>query len=307
LPNSCLLWARRISPARLTVAAAIEPFAFRSRDGLRLAGDRSGVWGAQSVILLHGGGQTRHSWGGAMRELAARGFHVTNLDARGHGDSEWASQADHYALQYMAEDIQLVIDGLPNAPVLIGASMGGLSALQCLVSAQRKVASGLILVDVVPRIERHGAERILRFMNANPDGFATVEEAAEAVAQYNPNRPRPKNAHGLMKNLRKSPDGRLRWHWDPKFTKSMRGDETHHLGWNLARGGHFNEPAMLVRGLHSDIVSEEGIADLKAALPQLEVFDVAAAGHMIAGDKNDAFNFAVLEFLRRQHMSGAVE
>ena len=239
-----------------------------------------------------------------MRELAARGYHVTNLDARGHGDSEWAASPAHYALKYMAEDLQQVIDGLPNAPVLIGASMGGLTALKSLAVAQRRIASGVVLVDVVPRIEQRGAERILRFMNANPDGFATIEEASEAVAQYNPDRPRPKNAAGLMKNLRKSPDGRLRWHWDPKFTQSVRADDTRDLGWNLARGGHFNEPVLLVRGMHSDIVSEAGIADLKASLPQLEVFDVAAAGHMIAGNKNDVFNVAVLEFLARHLPKG---
>jgi pimeloyl-ACP methyl ester carboxylesterase len=297
---------------------SIEPqvFTFRSKDGLLLTGERAGATGAPSVILMHGGGQTRHSWGGAMRELARRGYYVINLDARGHGDSEWAESPEHYGLKFMADDLLRIIEQLPNAPVLIGASMGGLTALQCIVSAQHRlagprlagprVASGLVLVDVVPRIERQGAERILRFMNANPDGFATIEEAAEAVAQYNPHRPRPRNVHGLMKNLRKSDDGRLRWHWDPKFTQSVRGDgDPRDLGWALQHSGHFVEPALLVRGMHSDIVSDEGVAELKACLPQLEVFDVAAAGHMIAGDRNDIFNLALLDFLDRHFKPGA--
>jgi len=241
-----------------------------------------------------------------MREIANRGYHVINLDARGHGDSEWAESPEHYALAYLADDLLRVISELPSAPVLIGASMGGLTALQCIASAPGRVASGAVLVDVVPRIERQGAERILRFMNANPDGFATIEEAAEAVSRYNPNRPRPKNVDGLMKNLRKTADGRLRWHWDPNLTRSLRADDTRNLGWTLQHRGHFVEPAMLVRGMHSDIVSDDGIAELKICLPQLEVFDVAAAGHMIAGDKNDIFNFAVLDFLGRHIAAGRV-
>jgi pimeloyl-ACP methyl ester carboxylesterase len=142
-------------------------------------------------------------------------------------------------------------------------------------------------------------------MTANPDGFATIEEAAEAVAQYNPDRPRPKNATGLMKNLRKSADGRLHWHWDPKFVRNVRLGDSPDLGFSLSEFQHFVQPSLLVRGLHSDIVSDAGIAELKTYLPQLEVFDVAAAGHMIAGDKNDVFNFAVLEFLARHVRSGS--
>jgi pimeloyl-ACP methyl ester carboxylesterase len=236
-----------------------------------------------------------------MRELVARGYDVVNLDARGHGDSEWAATTEHYALPYLADDLQRVIDDLSNAPVLIGASMGGLTAVQCIATAHRPVAAAMVLVDVVPRIEMQGAERILKFMNANPDGFATVDEAADAVAQYNPNRPRPKNASGLMKNLRKSSDGRLRWHWDPQFASSMRLKDSQDLGAALRQCSHFTQPALLVRGMHSDIVSDAGVLELKDSLPQLEVFDVAA-GHMIAGDRNDAFNNAVLDFLKQHRL-----
>jgi pimeloyl-ACP methyl ester carboxylesterase len=55
----------------------------------------------------------------------------------------------------------------------------------------------------------------------------------------------------------------------------------------------------LVRGGISDIVSDEGIRELLGLIPQLEVADVAGAGHMVAGDKNDAFNQAVIDFIDR--------
>jgi pimeloyl-ACP methyl ester carboxylesterase len=273
-------------------------FTFESEDGLLLAGDRAGRFGAPSVVLLHGGGQTRHSWGAAMRELAARGYYVVNLDARGHGASAWAPSAGQYSLRNFSSDLKVLLSSLPHPPVLVGASMGGLTVLHAIGCESPPIASALVLVDVVPRMEISGAQRVLNFMRANAGGFASLEEAAAAVAAYNPHRPPPRSTDGLMKNLRRSDDGRLLWHWDPKVldVADMHEHETREQLLENCR--RFSRPAMLVRGLLSDIVGEAGIAELKNNMPQLEVFDVAAAGHMIAGDKNDAFNAGLLAFLR---------
>ena len=287
------------------MSTAPRPFTFKSADGLTLSGERAGVHGGPPVILLHGGGQTRHSWSGAVCELATRGYEVINLDARGHGDSQWAVQAHHYSLSFLADDLLRIIDTLSELPVLVGASMGGLTALQTIGTQSQPVAAALVLVDIVPRIEKDGADRILRFMNGHPEGFATVEEAAAAVAAYNPARQRPENAAGLMKNLRTTPAGRLRWHWDPKMLQELRADDLESSHSLLHRCRHFSAPALLVRGMQSDMVSESGIAELKASLPQLEVFDVEEAGHMIAGDKNDVFNAGVLDFLARHGRHGS--
>ena len=281
------------------MSAKSRVFTFESVDGLTLSGERAGVRGAPPVILLHGGGQTRHSWSGAARELAARGYEVISLDARGHGESEWAEQAPQYGLSFLADDVLRIIDSLSALPVLVGASMGGLTALQIIGTQSKPVAAALVLVDIVPKIEKGGSDRILRFMNGHPEGFASVEEAAAAVAAYNPARPRPRNTAGLMKNLRAMPSGRLRWHWDPQMLEGLRADDVESARLLLHRCRHFSAPALLVRGMQSDMVSESGIAELKASLPQLEVFDVEEAGHMIAGDKNDVFNAGVLAFLER--------
>jgi len=275
-------------------SVTVEQFSFRSRDGLTLVGDRAGDRGSPAVLLLHGGGQTRHSWGSAQRELAGRGYYVLNLDARGHGDSQWAASAAQYAFELLAADVQSVCDMLPKAPALVGASMGGLAAMTA-IGADPTLGSAIVLVDVVPRIQQSGAERILRFMRASPEGFASVEEAAAAIAAYNPLRPAPKSLKGLSKNLRSMPSGRLRWHWDPQIVAdSARGRyDPDRMLQNCRR---YTRPAMLVRGMHSDVVSDAGVAELQSNLPQLEVVNVAA-GHMLAGDKNDPFNQAMIEFL----------
>jgi pimeloyl-ACP methyl ester carboxylesterase len=267
-------------------------------DGIDLVGDVGGDPAAPIVILLHGGGQTRHSWHGAMLELVQRGYYVINLDARGHGESQWAPDAD-YSLEVLAEDLARVIDTLPSKPALVGASMGGATSLYLIGTHAEPVASALVLVDIVPNIDSDGADKIKAFMTGHTQGFADLEEAADAVTAYNPNRPRPKDPQGLMKNLRLRADGRLYWHWDPRMVQSKSGAEPPVFREVLNKAAErVRVPTLLVRGSQSNIVTEEGVTELKRHLPQLEVFDVGGAGHMVAGDKNDAFNQGVFDFLR---------
>src|SRR3546814_10171520 len=105
--------------------------------GIEVEADVGGDPAQPAVILLHGGGQTRHSWGGASRELLRQGFHVINLDARGHGNSGWAPDGD-YSLEAMADDLRAVIATLPSLPALIGASMGGCRAFYEIGRASRR-------------------------------------------------------------------------------------------------------------------------------------------------------------------------
>lgn len=227
-----------------------------------------------------------------MRALVAHGYHVINLDSRGHGDSDWAQDGD-YSVPALSSDL------LSAPPALVGASMGGASALYTVGNAGTAIAAALVLVDLVPRIDPQGAAKIMSFMAAHPNGFGNIDEAADAVGAYNPHRPRPKDAMGLMKNLRQR-DGRLFWHWDPRFLKQTdRAEPPRAAQLLLDAATRVRIPTLLVRGAQSDVVTEEGVAELKGVLPAVEVFDVAGAGHMIAGDMNDAFNQGVISFLQR--------
>jgi pimeloyl-ACP methyl ester carboxylesterase len=267
--------------------------------GLHLAADVGGDPAGPAVVLLHGGGQTRHSWSGAMRSLLARGYYVINLDARGHGDSDWSPER-RYAFEDMAADLRAIVETLPEPPALVGASLGAATSLVLVGTSRAPLARCLVLVDLVPEAEEEGVQRIRAFMAANPHGFASVEEAADAVAAYYPHRPRPKDPSGLLKNLRRRADGRLYWHWDPAFLESMRSDTPAQFAERLlAASRGVTVPTLLVRGQRSDVVGDTGVAGLRAALPQLEVVEVAGAGHMVAGDRNDAFNAGVIAFLDR--------
>jgi pimeloyl-ACP methyl ester carboxylesterase len=274
------------------------------RDGLRLAADRLGPAGGPPVVLLHGGGQTRHAWGTTLAAVAERGWYGLSVDLRGHGDSDWAPDGN-YTIDGFAGDVAAIAAALPSPPVLIGASLGGLASLIAIGEAadQAAVARGLVLVDVAPKMERDGVARIGEFMTQNLDGFASLEEVADAIAAYNPHRPRPTNLEGLKKNVRQRPDGRWVWHWDPRFVTGKFGstDETRSSMTDpnrlQAAAEGLTLPTLLVRGRMSDLLSEEGARDLQRLVPHARIADVAGAGHMVAGDRNDLFNDAVLGFL----------
>ncbi len=264
-----------------------------------LSADVGGPVGSPAVVLLHGGGQTRRSWGAAAKALAAQGYYVVNLDARGHGDSDWAADG-RYTLDVLAADVAAVLAEVPGPFALVGASMGGVTALHLASSRNVSDITALVMVDIVPRVERAGSDRIQTFMRANPKGFATLDQAIDAVASYFPLRPRPRDPTGLMANLRLRADGRLYWHWDPRLIDGEHALEPPAFSDSLLRASRrVRMPVMLVRGLRSDIVSDAGIEEFRSVIPHLEVFEVSQAGHMVAGDQNDVFNFGVLDFLGR--------
>lgn len=248
------------------------------------------------VVLLHGGGQTRHAWGGLGHRLAASGYAALALDARGHGESDWASNGD-YSQEAQLDDLVTVLSRFARPVALVGASMGGITSLLA-VGEHRVDAWGLVLVDVAPRLETEGTERIKAFMSSNPEGFASIDEAAAVVADYLPNRTRPQDPAGLAKNLRCDPGGRLRWHWDPRFLERI---SLHPPDANRAQAAArgVRAPTLLVRGALSDVVSVAGAQEFLSLVPGAEFVDVQGAGHMVAGDDNDRFGSAILDFLRR--------
>ncbi|ATE65448.1 alpha/beta fold hydrolase [Rhizorhabdus dicambivorans] len=271
---------------------------FETPDGLTLVADVGGPEGAPSVVLLHGGGQTRHSWAGTMGQLVDQGYRVINVDARGHGDSDWAPDGE-YRFTTQAGDLMAILAKVGRPVALVGASMGGATSFYAVGSHAEPIADALVLVDIVPRPAEGGARRIHAFMNANPDGFASVEEAADAVSAYYPERPRPKDVSGLRKNLRLR-DGRYYWHWDPRILEMTQQAEPPHFSDELIRVAPcVTLPTLLVRGGKSDVVDDAGVAEMLRLVPHTEIFDVAGAGHMVAGDRNDPFSAGMIAFLGR--------
>lgn len=276
------------------------PIRFSVDQGLSLAGEAWGAPARPPVLLLHGGGQTRHAWAGTAITLADAGWHAIALDQRGHGESDWAPDGNYDRLRY-ADDVIDVARQLASPPVLVGASLGGISSLLAIHRAPEPIARALVLVDIATRMEPRGLERIFEFMRARPEGFESLEEAADAIAAYNPHRPRPRDLGGLEKNLRRGPDGRWRWHWDPRFLDQKHPAEPPQQWRALDEAAaSLTIPTLLVRGRMSDILSEEGARVFLEQVPHAKLADISNAGHMVAGDRNDLFTDAVLEFLEEE-------
>jgi pimeloyl-ACP methyl ester carboxylesterase len=267
-------------------------------NGIRVRGDELIVDDSRGLVfLLHGGGQTRHSWKGAADVLAEANWSSLALDSRGHGESDWAPDGD-YSMAALVADVAGVASEYDTAPVLVGASMGGLTSLVA-AGEGKVVPRGLVLVDVAPRIEPEGTARIAAFMHARPEGFANLDEVADAVAAYNPHRPRPRSLEGLKKNVRLRDDGRWHWHWDPAFMTPNSNEPNRLVDPVLleAAARNVTVPTLLVRGVQSDVLSPQGAQELLALIPGSRLVDVAGAGHMVAGDDNDIFARAVIDFL----------
>lgn len=235
--------------------------------------------------------------------LAAHGWYAVSVDLRGHGDSEWSPDGE-YDLDRFAADTAAIARSF-DRPALVGASLGGLSSLAALGETDEPIASALVLVDVTPRLEVDGVRRIGEFMRTGLDGFDSLEQVADAIAGYVPHRPRPTDLSGLRKNVRQRADGKWVWHWDPRFVARMSDVAGEPTG-GFVRQNRLREaaarvrlPTLLVRGGSSDVVSAEGVEELQHLIPHAEVVDVAGAGHMVAGDRNDLFNDAIVEFLER--------
>jgi flavin reductase (DIM6/NTAB) family NADH-FMN oxidoreductase RutF/pimeloyl-ACP methyl ester carboxylesterase len=272
---------------------------FNGFDGIRLAADVLGDPADPAVLLLPAFGQTRTAWSRAAKALAAAGRYVVTLDLRGHGGSDWSPRR-RYELGDLVQDVTAVIAQLPSRPAVVGAGLGGLAALAAIGEQAEDIASALVLVDAAPRLARQGLDRMAALWTVDIAGFASVEEAAEAVALHLPATVRP-NLAEMQRHLRRADDGRFRWHIDPAyhaFTEdaSVRLPALHRF---TAAAAAVKIPTLLVRGEESATVDQDSVAAFRQLVPHAECADLAGVGSAIVGDRNDAFDAAIVEFLER--------
>ncbi len=268
---------------------------FLCDDGITIRAHAYGDPSHPPVILAHGGGQTRHSWGGTASTLADLGWYAICYDHRGHGDSDW-SHSNDYPTDRFAKDQINIAESLLQAPVLIGASLGGIAAMIAQGSQpHREIFAAIVLVDITPNMNRDGAVEVLEFMGRHMEaGFSNLEEAADAISGYT-GRPRRKDLSGLSKNLRHR-NGRWYWHWDPGFVEERLEDNSGPERL-MVLCQSIQQPMMLIRGRESNLVTEEQAQEFLNAVPSARYADVANARHMVAGDRNDIFTQAVSRFL----------
>lgn len=271
----------------------------RTGDGVELEIEHFGDPNAPSLIFAHGFGQTRGAWSATASELADAGWHSVTADARGHGDSGWLADGNYDFAQFVDDLVLVARTPATQPPILIGASMGGLLGL--IAQAEYRPFRALVLVDVTPRWENAGVERIMTFMRAHPSGFASIDEASDAVSNYLPHRTEKKSPERLRQLLVREEDGRLRWHWDPRLLDRVANNSERYQSTLLDAARRIDVPTLLISGERSDIVSDSTIAEFLQLVPHAKHVRVAQATHMVVGDRNEAFSAAVLSFIKKFH------
>lgn len=264
-------------------------------DGVRLAVDARGDPQAPALVFAHGFGQTRNAWATTAAAFAQQGWYCLCADARGHGDSGWREDGAYDFTQFV-DDLVRVARLPVQRPILIGASMGGLLGL--VAQAEHAVFRALVLVDITPRWEAAGVERILTFMRANPEGFDSLDAAAAAIAHYLPHRTEKKSPARLRSLLLPGKDGRLHWHWDPRLLEHIANDSERQQAQLLDAARSIRVPTLLISGERSDVVSDSTINEFLHCVPHAVHVRVPRATHMIVGDRNDAFAAAVESFIQ---------
>lgn len=273
---------------------------FKVDSGLELVAT---VWGNENnplIILMHGGGQTRHAWGSTGEILSKSGFYVFSLDLRGHGDSDWHPDGD-YLIESYKDDLISILNQIEKPASLVGASLGGMVALSLASDLnKRDMVTSLVMVDIGLYPNEEGSNEIVSFMQSGVKGFASLDEASDAVSAYLPHRKRPRDNRGLEKNLRLKEDGRYYWHWDPRFLDDrddINRETQKEKNTRLAR--NINIPTLLIRGALSNVVTQKEVDDFLTIIPHAEFREIDKAAHMVAGDRNDIFAKSAIEFLKK--------
>lgn len=270
---------------------------FRGFGGIRLMADAWGEPEHPTVLLLHGGGQSRRSLKAAAQALVEAGRYAICLDLRGHGDSGWSADG-RYDLDAFAGDLLAVLAQLPSRPVIVGASLGGMVALAALGEGEAELASGLVLVDVAANPDPVAVDRIAGLMRSHADGFQDLEEAAAAASALSPHRPTRADGEGLRDHLVAGADGRLRWRWDPRFLDGFRAVEQ---GARLERAAaRLRLPTLIVRGAESLVMPADQAVSLAGLIKDADRAEIEGAGHLVAADRAEGFNALLLEFLERR-------
>ena len=249
-----------------------------------------------ALLYAHGFGQTRGAWRHTARALADAGHAGLSYDARGHGESARNPIDLAYAGDQFADDLIIIAGEQAQPPVLVGASMGGLFGL---IAEARwpGLFRAMILVDITPRWEEAGLQRILAFVSAMPQGFDSLEHAAQSIAAYLPQRRRHKSAEELRGLLREGADGRWHWHWDARLVDELVRDCARHQDSVAEAARAVRCPVLLLSGGRSDLVSPRTIAEFQVLAPHAQHLRLPEATHMLAGDDNDAFTAAVHDYL----------
>lgn len=253
------------------------------------------VWGAGApqIVFLHGGAQNAHTWDTVILALGPE-LSAVAVDLPGHGHSGWRDGGG-YNPQNMADDVAVAVRQLaPDAPLVVGMSMGGMTSIE-LAARHPELVRRLLLVDVTPGVNAQKAKAIIDFVDG-PQSFPDFASLLARTQEHNPTRTESSLRRGILHNAHQLDDGSWQWNYDrtshsrsaPAATTATPagGDEIAASAspmWDDFGG--IAVPILLARGGVSPVVDDEDVAEARRRQPSIEVVVVDDAGHSIQGDK----------------------
>lgn len=249
--------------------------------------------GNEHLLLLHGSLQQAHSWDFVSLSLCSD-YHVVALDARGHGDSQWATDGD-YSLSAHVGDVDGFVEALGLGKfILVGHSMGGRNAY-VFTSLHPDKVSALAIVDIGPDVVTSGQDRIQRFREL-PDELDSYEEFAERIQEYT-GRPLEQVMGALTYSVRRRPDGKWTWKYDRILRSPDYRPESLEPSalWRSLKS--IRCPTLIVRGSKSDILSTDTLKKMLEVIPGSTSAVVPWAGHLVPGDNPAGFLSELRMFL----------
>src|SRR5260221_8767795 len=233
------------------------------------------------LVLIHGGAQNAHTWDTVALAL---GRPLLAIDLPGHGHSDWRDDHDYWPVANAA-DVAVAVRALaPDARLVCGMSLGGLTAI-CLARQAPELVRQLVVIDVTPGTDHAKAEPIVAFISG-PETFASFDEILARTVEFNPTRSESSLRRGILHNARPQPDGTWTWRWDPVREWKM-GDggivDSHSPDfaslWEAVDA--VQVPFTLLRGGNSGVVGDEDVVELLRRRPEARVVVVEGAGHSI--------------------------
>jgi pimeloyl-ACP methyl ester carboxylesterase len=243
------------------------------------------------VVLVHGGAQNAHTWDTVALCL---GRPTLAIDLPGHGHSDWRADGA-YSPTNMADDLAVVIADLaPTARVVVGMSLGGMTAMELAVRHPSLVSS-LVMVDITPGVNAAKTKAVTDFVDG-PQSFASFDDLLERTMEFNPTRSESSLRRGILHNAQQLSDGSWAWRYDrgsrARSDAAADGTSPHVIPVPDDRPSplwdHFEAidcPIMLVRGSLSPVVDDDDVAEARRRQPDLVVEVVDGAGHSVQGDR----------------------
>jgi len=241
------------------------------------------VWGREppELVLLHGGAQNAHTWDTVALALDRP---LVAIDLPGHGHSDHRDDGPFGPVQNAA-DVGVALRALaPDAGMVVGMSLGGLTSI-ALTARAPDLVRRLVLVDVTPGVDREKAAPIAAFI-AGPESFESFDEILARTVEFNPTRSESSLRRGVLHNAVERADGRWAWRYQrPRLAETFESTEMPDFSslWDAVSA--ISVPLLLVRGADSAVVSDDDVAELRRRAPHAVIEVVEGSGHSVQGDR----------------------